>query len=112
MLRLSYNELCSERLSSDAGRRIVIDHPQLLRDILNDNLTKKQKCYIILYYRDGLSVTQIADRFGVNKSTVSRTITRGRKRIAELLKCELVKANIQRFYSFGAEDEDEGSANN
>lgn len=52
-----------------------------LRRLMEDNLTKKQKCYIILYYRDKLTVKEIAEKFGVDKSTVSRTIDRGRKRI-------------------------------
>ena len=58
------------------------DYPKVLRMLIDDNLTKKQKCYIILYYKEGLTVTQIAERFGVDKSTVSRTINRGRQRLA------------------------------
>lgn len=58
------------------------DYPKVLRMLIDDNLTKKQKCYIILYYKEGLTVTQIAERFGVDKSTVSRTINRGRHRLA------------------------------
>ena len=52
-----------------------------LRILLENNLTKKQKCYIILYYRDGLTVKEIAEKLGVDKSTVSRTINRGRERL-------------------------------
>lgn len=54
---------------------------KVLYKLLENNLTKKQKCYIILYYRDKLTVKEIAEKFGVDKSTVSRTINRGRKRI-------------------------------
>ena len=56
------------------GSRAVID-------LLNDNLTKKQKCYIMLYYRDKLTMDEIAERMGVSKSTVSRTIKRGRENL-------------------------------
>lgn len=52
-----------------------------LYKLLENNLTKKQKCYIILYYKDKLTVKEIAEKFGVDKSTVSRTINRGRRRI-------------------------------
>ena len=54
---------------------------QLLRDVLQNGLTKKQKCYIILYYKDRLTMEQIANKYGVNKSTVSRTINAARRRI-------------------------------
>ncbi|MBO6141011.1 MAG: transposase family protein [Ruminococcus sp.] len=54
---------------------------QLLRDVLQNGLTKKQKCYIILYYRDRLTMEQIANKYGVNRSTVSRTINAARRRI-------------------------------
>lgn len=64
----------------------------ILKKLLDDSLTKKQKCYIILYYRDSLTVSQIAQRFKVNKSTVSRTIMRGRRRLAgEVTRAELKK---------------------
>ena len=65
-----------------AGRPAFED-ARLLRAVLEDNLTKKQKCYIILYYRDGLRPAEIARRFGVNRSTVTRTINRGRQRLLE-----------------------------
>lgn len=53
----------------------------ILKQLLDDNLTNKQKCYIMLYYRDGLTMEEIASCFGVAKSTVSRTIFRGRERL-------------------------------
>ena len=58
------------------------EYAKALRSLLENNLTKKQKCYIILYYRDGLTVKEIAEKFGIDKSTVSRTINRGRERLA------------------------------
>lgn len=53
----------------------------VLKELLEDNLTSKQKCYILLYYRDGLTLKEIADKFGVCSSTVSRTIQKGRERM-------------------------------
>ena len=54
----------------------------LLREALRLNLTKKQKCYIIMYYVRGMTMQEIADYCGVNRSTVSRTIALARKHIA------------------------------
>lgn len=101
--RLSF-DLDEERLISDGGFEDEVtgtavesdetdgfDPQRALRMLLDDNLTKKQKCYIILYYKEGLTVTQIAKRFGVDKSTVSRTINRGRSRIAAAAKREALK---------------------
>lgn len=48
--------------------------------VVNQNLTDKQKSYIIEYFFFGLNVREIAEKFGVNKATVSRTIRRGMKR--------------------------------
>lgn len=62
------------------------DVTALISQMLDDDLTKKQKCYIILYYRDGLTVNQIAEKFSVSKSAVSRTINRGRKKLAGSVK--------------------------
>ena len=53
---------------------------ELIRDVFESGLTKKQKCYIMLYYRDGLTMQEIADRYSVNRSTVSRTISAARRR--------------------------------
>lgn len=66
-------------VGGSAGRHIFGSRAVL--DLLNDNLTKKQKCYIMLYYRDKLTMDEIAERMGVSKSTVSRTIKRGRENL-------------------------------
>lgn len=57
-----------------------------LLSVVNNELTNRQKCYIILYYRDGLTQQQIADKLGVCRSTVSKTILRAQKRIFMYLK--------------------------
>ena len=54
---------------------------EILRDVFENGLTKKQKCYIILYYRDNLTMEEIAGRYSVNKSTVSRTVNAARRKI-------------------------------
>lgn len=59
------------------------DEPKqrLLKEFMEFNLTKTQKQYIMLYYKNNMTITQIADIFGVVPSTVSRTIKRARTRL-------------------------------
>ena len=54
---------------------------KLMYALMDSDLTKTQKCYIMAYYRDGMKITDIAAKYGVSPSTVSRTIGRGRKRL-------------------------------
>ena len=69
--------------TSDSGSEQLITRfkTMLLREALSNVLTKTQKCYIILYYNEGLSMPEIARRFNVNKSTVSRTIAAARRKL-------------------------------
>ena len=93
MVRITYRELAEGKYQSSIvdSRPLYGSYAKLLREVLSDNLTKKQKYYIILYYRDNLTVQQIAQQCGVNKSTVSRTLKRARERLAKAIKCELVR---------------------
>lgn len=58
----------------------VIDSPAV-ENLMEKNLTEKQKLYITLYYKKGMTLEKIGEKYGVNVSTVSRTIERGRNRI-------------------------------
>lgn len=49
-------------------------------------LTYAQKLYITAYFIDGLNMREIGEKYGVNKSTVSRTIARGEKRLFRALR--------------------------
>ena len=53
---------------------------------LAEELTDKQKKYYVMYHLNNLSIPEIAEMEGVNKSTVSRTITRAAKRLAKVLR--------------------------
>lgn len=68
----------------------IID-TDLVRKILFENLTDKQKLYILLYYKQKLTMEEIAEKCKVAKSTVSRTVSRGRNNIAKGLKSQMVK---------------------
>ncbi|MCR5121936.1 MAG: helix-turn-helix domain-containing protein [Ruminococcus sp.] len=65
----------------------------ILRGILSAGLTDTQQLYLTMYFRERLSMRDIAKRCGVNVSTVSRTISRASSRLknAEEL-CRLITA--------------------
>lgn len=52
---------------------------------LSEELTDSQQAYFHMYLQ-GHSVSEIAQSFGVNKSTVSRGLTRAKKRLARVLR--------------------------
>ena len=84
MKKLSYDLIdnyIADRSADPSGLDEEVRN-ELLRDALRLNLTKKQKCYIIKYYVRGMTMQEIADEYGVNRSTVSRTIALARKHIA------------------------------
>ena len=53
---------------------------------LQQDVTPKQREYLMLYYGQGLNLREISQRVGVNKSTVSRTMKRGRQRLYRCLR--------------------------
>ncbi len=53
---------------------------------LHEDITEKQRQYLLLYYGEGLNMNQIGERMGVDKSTVSRTIKRGESRLRRCLR--------------------------
>lgn len=50
---------------------------RILPLVLDECVTATQRDYILKYYIDKMTTIEIADFYGVNKSTVSRTIHRG-----------------------------------
>ena len=63
---------------------------RLMREIVRENLTKRQKCYIIMYYTKGMTMQEIADAEGV-----SRTIGLARKRISCGMKPAMLKSALK-----------------
>ena len=57
-----------------------------LRRAINEELTERQREMMVLYYIDRIKMTDIAEMLGVAPSTVSRTITRGRKSLRRCLR--------------------------
>ena len=70
--------------SDDNGRR----RQRLLHNLTKavaEELTPRQREMLHLYYYEQLKMVQIAARLGVNKSTVSRTLCRARRRLHHIL---------------------------
>jgi len=70
--------------SDDNGRR----RQRLLHNLTKavaEELTPRQREMLHLYYYEQLNMVQIAARLGVNKSTVSRTLCRARRRLHHIL---------------------------
>ena len=57
-----------------------------LTHALRQDITQRQREYMMLYYGKGMSMEAIAQQCGVNKSTVSRTLKRGRQRLHRRLR--------------------------
>ena len=70
--------------SDDNGRR----RQRLLHNLTKavaEELTPRQREMLHPYYYEQLNMVQIAARLGVNKSTVSRTLCRARRRLHHIL---------------------------
>ena len=52
--------------------------------------TPLQSAYLRAYYAGGLTLDEIGERFGVDVSTVSRTLKRGRRRIEQYVRAKLL----------------------
>lgn len=60
-----------------------------LRKAREQELTPRQRQMLRMYYDEGKTMTKIAKHLKVNKSTVSRTIARGRDRLHRYLQYSL-----------------------
>ena len=60
-----------------------------LRLAREEELTPRQRQVMELHFEKEMSVTQIARELGVNKSTVSRTLRRGKRRLRHCLRYSL-----------------------
>ena len=68
---------------SGSGTSQVI---HLLRCAIQSELTEKQLSYLTRYFADGMTVSEIGEMYGVNQSTVSRTINRAKNTIKRVMK--------------------------
>lgn len=65
------------------------EHARLKRNLvraLREDVTEKQRQALFLYYAEGLNMREIGEQLGVDKSTISRTIKRGERRLQRCLR--------------------------
>ena len=60
-----------------------------LRKAREQELTTRQREMVSLYYDQGMTIPQIAEQLGLNRSTVSRTLRRARERLYRFLQYSL-----------------------
>ncbi len=75
----------ARQMSSDNSQEINRLKRNLIR-ALREDVTAKQRQMLLLYYSDGLNMREIGEKLGVDKSTVSRTIKRGERRLQRCLR--------------------------
>ena len=73
------------QLMADDNRDQMNRLKRNLTHALRQDITQRQREYMMLYYGRGMSMEAIAKEVGVNKSTVSRTLKRGRQRLDRCL---------------------------
>lgn len=57
---------------------------QTINRIMQNELTEKQKAYITAYYINGEKQKDIAERYGISTTTVSRTIQAGMRKLKKI----------------------------
>ena len=72
-------------MASDNSAQMSRVKRNLLR-ALREDVTPRQREMLLLYYGELLNMRQIGTRLGVDKSTVSRTIKRGERRLQRCLR--------------------------
>lgn len=65
---------------------------RMLYEVIHNELTGKQREYLLMYYFDRMKLKEIASIYNVNISTISRTIKRGEKNIYNFLKYYMLNA--------------------
>ena len=75
----------ARQMSADNSKEISRLKRKLIR-ALQEDVTPRQRQTLLLYYSDGLNMREIGERLGVDKSTVSRTIKRGERRLRRCLR--------------------------
>lgn len=59
---------------------------EILRAAIKNDLSEKQRAYLTLYYRDGMTQSEIGELYGIRKSAVSRTINRAIRNLKRVMR--------------------------
>ena len=75
----------ARQMAQDNSREISRLKRNLIRALWED-ITPRQRETMLMYYGQGLNMREIGQKLGVDKSTVSRTIKRGERRLQRCLR--------------------------
>ncbi len=75
----------SRQIAQDNSQEISRLKRNLLR-CLREDVTARQRQVMLLYYAEGKNMREIGEAMGIDKSTVSRTIKRGERRLRRCLR--------------------------
>ena len=75
----------TQQIAADNTRELSRLKRNLIR-CLREDVTPKQRQMMLLYYAEGKNMREIGQAMGVDKSTVSRTIKRGERRLQRCLR--------------------------
>lgn len=59
---------------------------RVLHRAIDGELNDTQRDIIMKYYYDGMTQTEIAQTYGINRSTISRYLARSRRKLERILK--------------------------
>lgn len=82
--RAAYQQYARKLWIEDDIERTEIH--RLLRLAIEEELTETQKRYVMGYYMDGKNMPEIAREYGVNVSSVSRSIGLAKKKLKRAMK--------------------------
>ena len=75
----------TRQIAADNTRELSRLKRNLIR-CLREDVTPKQRQMMLLYYAEGKNMREIGEAMGVDKSTISRTIKRGERRLQRCLR--------------------------
>ena len=75
----------ARQMSADNSHEVSRLKRNLIR-ALQEDITPRQRQALMMYYAEGLNMREIGAKLGVDKSTISRTIKRGERRLQRCLR--------------------------
>ncbi len=72
--------------NGDNDKRRIAVIKNTLRQAMREELSPKQQRTVECFYFDKMTVTEIAEEYGINKSTVSRQLKRSVEKLKSALK--------------------------
>lgn len=81
----SYMQLLAGIKEDDDNGYILRILSNAITSCVKSGLTKKQRMYLEMYYFENMNIPQIAKTLGVNKSTVSRSLSASKVKIRRQL---------------------------